>query len=78
MNQWEKVTTTKNQNIENQKEHQKNFKASEHQKCLFSSSLLRHHYIKIDKDHTMKVVDRYYKNQNIEKNEKNIKSLSFV
>ncbi len=30
-----------NQNFENQKERQKKIKASEHQKCLFSSSLLR-------------------------------------
>ena len=29
-----------NQNIEIQKEHRKCFKASKHQKCLFSSSLL--------------------------------------
>ncbi len=43
-----------NQNIENQKEHQKKFKASEHQKYLFSSSLLQHHYIEIDKDHYYK------------------------
>ena len=43
-----------NQNIKNQKEHRKKFKASEHQKCLFSLSLLPHHYIKIDKDHYYK------------------------
>jgi hypothetical protein len=30
-----------NQNIKIQKEHRKCFKASEHRKCLFSSSLLR-------------------------------------
>ncbi len=40
-------------------------------KCLFSSSLLRRQNVEIEKDH-------YYKNQNVEKNEKNIKSLSFV
>ena len=36
----------KNQNVEIQKEHRKKFKGSEHQKCLFSSSLLRHQNIK--------------------------------
>ncbi len=41
----------KNQNIKNQKEHRKKFKASEHLKCHFCLSLLRHHYIEIDKDH---------------------------
>jgi hypothetical protein len=34
-----------NQNIEIQKEHRKKFKGSEHRKCLFSSSLLRHQNI---------------------------------
>jgi hypothetical protein len=36
----------KNQNVKIQKEHQKKFKGSEHRKCLFSSSLLRHQNIK--------------------------------
>ncbi len=46
VNQAGKGHYYENQNIENQKEHRKKFKASEHRKCLFSSSLLRHHYIK--------------------------------
>ena len=69
---------------------------SEHQKCLFSSSLLLHQNIeslflvdhnykiakirtsKLTKITTTKVVDHFYENQNVEKNKKNIKSLSFV
>jgi hypothetical protein len=44
---------------------------------------LVHHYYdittsKLTKITTTKVVDHYYKNQNVEKNEKNIESLSFV
>ncbi len=67
-----------NQNIKNQKEHQKKFKASE-----IESIFLVHHYYdittsKLTKITTTKVVDHYYGNQNIEKNEKNIESLSFV
>ncbi len=60
-----------------------------HQKFLFSWSLLRHHYIENGflVDHyyditTSKIsvflVHHYYKNQNSEKNEKNIENLSFV
>ena len=44
--------------------------------------LVHHYYIittsKLTKITTTKVVDHYYENQNIEKNEKNIESLSFV
>ena len=72
----------KNQNIKIQKEHWKKFKGSEHRKCLFSSSLLRHQNIEkclfSSSQHWNWLVDHYYKNQNIEKNEKNIESLSFV
>jgi hypothetical protein len=44
---------------------------------------LVHHYYdittsKLTKISTTKVVDHYYKNQNVEKNEKNIESLIFV
>ncbi len=62
---------------------------SEHRKCLFSSSLLLHqnieslflvdHNYEIDKDQNIEIdKDHYYKNQNVEKNEKNIESISFV
>ncbi len=44
--------------------------------------LVHHYYIittsKLTKITTTKVVDHYYENQNIKKNEKNIESLSFV
>ncbi len=54
---------------------------SELWKCLFSSLLLQHQNveIEIDKDQNIEIdKDHYYENQNVEKNEKNIKSLSFV
>ena len=56
-------------------------KSSKHQNI---ESLFKvHHYYnittsKLTKITTMKVVDHYYENQNIEKNKKNIESLSFV
>ncbi len=40
INELGKGQNYENQNIEIQKEHQKCFKASEHRKCLFTSSLL--------------------------------------
>ncbi len=58
-------------------------------KFLFSSSLLLHqnieslflvdHNYEIDQDQNIEIdKDHYYENQNVEKNEKNIESLSFV
>ena len=67
----EKVTTMKITMSKTKKNIQKFINHHYIKKCLFSSSLLRHQNIKIDKDH-------YYKNQNVKKNEKNIESLSFV
>jgi hypothetical protein len=58
-------------NIENQKEHKKICKPSLHRKSLFSWSLLRHHYIKNDKDH-------YYKNQKVEKIVQRISKVSVL
>jgi hypothetical protein len=60
-----------NQNIENQKEHRKKFKASEHHYYDITTS-------KLTKITTTKVVRHNYENQNIKNNEKNIESLSFV
>jgi len=74
----EKVTTMK---IRTSKTKKNIKKSSKHQNI--ESIFLVHHYYdintsKLTKITTTKVVDHYYENQNIEKNEKNIESLSFV
>ncbi len=74
----EKVTTTK---IRTSKTKKNIEKSSKHQNI--ESIFLVHHYYdittsKLTKITTTKVVDHYYENQNIKKNEKNFESLSFV
>jgi hypothetical protein len=63
-----------NHYVENQKEHRKNTIGSDHHKSSFYLITTS----KVTKITTSKVVDHYYENQNVEKNKKNIESLSFV
>ena len=70
-----------NHNVENQKELRKLRRRSEHRKdWLKQSERQKANYHNVEKQiiTTSKRVDHYYKNQNVEKNEKNIESLSFV
>ena len=70
-----------NHNVENQKELRKLRRRSEHRNGLFSWSERRKaNYHNVEKQiiTTSKRVDHYYKNHNVEKNEKNVESLIFV
>jgi hypothetical protein len=71
----------KNHNVENQKELWKLRRRSERQNGLFSWSECQkanYHNVKKQIITTSKRVDHYYKYHNVEKNEKNVKSLIFV